>query len=249
MSMPPPFGPCRQRALEASRSLQATQQEDDLYTASEADLKKEKHAAEKGRALRNGPPPPPSPPLLHCPASARLGASAPPRRSAPLCTWHRCTALAPCTAAPCTAAPPAGEREERERAQAERYSVLSRRRAILSEEAQRSAAPAAAQPPPMGTSPLYPSVYPGANLSGAGGGGSAAPAPPPPVAVAVAVAAALVMEPDESLPMASLMGGGGGSALRSGAPWERYGLSVPPPTGAGTAGSGRPAGLWSRRRG
>ena len=245
MSMPPPFGPCRQRALEASRSLQATQQEDD-------ELARVLAESSLSAASENGTPPPPpptSPPLLHCPASARLGASAPPRRSAPLCTWHRCTALAPCTAAPCTAAPPAGEREERERAQAERYSVLSRRRAILSEEAQRSAAPAAAQPPPMGTSPLYPSVYPGANLSGAGGGGSAAPAPPPPVAVAVAVAAALVMEPDESLPMASLMGGGGGSALRSGAPWERYGLSVPPPTGAGTAGSGRPAGLWSRRRG
>ena len=153
-------------------------------------------------------------------ALRRLGEwhAAPP---APLlhCTLH----LAPLHPAPCRPPPlppprpaPAGEREERERAQAERYSVLSRRRAILSEEAQRSAAPAPAPPPPTGTSPLYPSVYPGAypgaNLSGGGGGGggSASPAPPP---VAVAVAAALVMEPDESLPMASLMGGGGGSPL------------------------------------
>ena len=40
----------------AVKQQAATQQEDDLYTASEADLKKEKHAAEKGRALRNGDP-------------------------------------------------------------------------------------------------------------------------------------------------------------------------------------------------
>ena len=75
MSMPPPFGPCRQRALEASRSLQATQQEDD-------ELARVLAESSLSAASENGTPPPHPPPA----ALPRLGAPRCLRTPAPLCT-------------------------------------------------------------------------------------------------------------------------------------------------------------------
>ena len=91
------LGPCRQRAIEASRSLQATQQEDD-------ELARVLAESSLSAASENGAPrrPPAALPRLCTPQYLRT--PAPLCTSAPLCTWHRCT-LQPAPPHPRTPAP------------------------------------------------------------------------------------------------------------------------------------------------